>query len=162
LATPTDEDKSRQEAEPEPRVEEALQTDEEDEEDESPDPVRLGILAAVLLVLISVWVWITLHPPPKKQYADIPGVSLEGLTPAQKEAVLREANAMNCDCGSATCHYDVAECRHMENTTCDVSMKLAGQIVKRVTGKDPVFTQPMPGGMDMAPASGAPAPTAPR
>lgn len=127
------------------------------DDDDGPDPVRLSILALVLVVLLGVWLWTALRPTPKPFYAEMPGVRLDGLTPAQREIVLKEANAMACDCGSPTCHYNVAECRHMEETACDTSLRLAGIIIRRVTGKEPEYTQAMPGGMPGAINPGTPA-----
>lgn len=117
-----------------------------DDDDDSPDPMRLTILAGVLLVLVGVWIWTVLHPPAKKYYTELPGVRLEALTPAQREMVIKEANATACACGSATCTNNIAECRTVEPTTCDTSLRLIGVIVRRVTGHDAEFEQPLPPG----------------
>lgn len=131
-----------------------------DDDDGSPDPMRLTILAGVLLVLVGVWIWTALHPPAKKYYTDLPGVRLDALTPAQREMVVKEANATACACGSATCTNNVAECRTVEPTTCDTSLRLIGVIVRRVTGRDAEFEQPLPPGflqaIRPAPAKAAP------
>lgn len=127
-----------------------------DDDDGSPDPMRLTILAGVLLVLIGFWIWTVLHPPAKQYYTSLPGVRLEMLTPAQREMVIKEANATACACGSATCTNNVAECRHTEPTTCDLSLRLIAVIVRRVTGHDAEFEQPLPPGFLEAVRGAAP------
>ncbi len=124
-----------------------------DEVDERPDPVRLGILAAVLLVLVSVLAWQKTHPPPPKFYTQLPGIDLRGLTPAQREEVLRITNSTPCNCGMDSCHYSIAECRNAQGTSCETSLKLAAQIVLRVTGKPAVLT-----GTERSPNTGQTAP----
>lgn len=126
------------------RQEESSSPASDEDEEEAPDPVRLSILGGVLVVLICFWVWTIFHPPPRPTYNDIPGIDLSHLTQPQREQVLREANSMMCDCGEADCTFTVAECRHKDKTTCDESLKLAAQIVQKVTGKKPIFTQKMP------------------
>lgn len=125
------------------------------EDDDAPDYVRLAILSSVLLVLIGVFVYTRfINPPKKKFYTDLPGVSLAGIPAGQLQEILKIANRMPCDCNyknNAPCGYTVAECRHMD-ATCDVSLKHAAEIVRRVTGKPAVLT-PSP-----APAKAAPAP----
>lgn len=149
MAPPTDDEPGL--ASPPAEHADASSTDET--EDDAPDLARLAILSCVLLGLIAFWLYTSLHPPPRKFYTDLPGLRLDGLTNAQLAAVLEESNAMNCDCGSSTCHYSVAECRHMEQTACDVSLKLGAIIIRKVTGKEAQLTQAMPPPMPAASSS---------
>lgn len=161
LSTPTDEDNGsegssgRAAVEGAPPEETTARASIDDEDDERPDPVRLAILSVVLVVLAGVWLWVYLHPPPKPFYTDIPGIDLSGLTAPQREQVLKEANAMKCDC-DMPCAFNVAECRHMEMTGCDVSLKLAVGIITRVTGKAPRRIDVPPSGAPQGGPSGAP------
>jgi hypothetical protein len=114
-----------------------------DDLDEGPDYVRLGILLTVLLGIISVaiYTWF-INPPKKKYYADMPGINLASVSQPQRAQIMQAANAMACDCAyDGGCKLNVAECRNIDKE-CDVSLKRAGQLVQRVTGKPAVFTQP--------------------
>jgi hypothetical protein len=105
-------------------------------DDEAPDMVRMGILSAVLLLLVGYFVWTHfINPPKKPYYADLPGfeAAMAAMTPQQRDDVLKQANAMQCDCGYPNCSYNVAECRHMD-PGCDVSAKHAAEIIAQVTG----------------------------
>lgn len=137
----------------------------DDEDDETPDPVRLTILSVVLVVLVGYYAWAYFHPPPKPYYTDIPGIDLTVLTPAQRQAVLDEANAMMCDCGEDTCmSYDVAQCRFMQGSTCATSLQHAREIVFKITHHEAKLTVPMPptmrGGVPKTASSAGSAPKA--
>jgi thiol-disulfide isomerase/thioredoxin len=58
----------------------------------------------------------------------IPGVSLKGLTAAQKKVALKLMNTEHCTCG---CNLTIAQCR-ITDPDCATSLKLAQQIVKEV------------------------------
>ena len=146
MATPTDEEKgpglppAADDAGARPEEPTTPSASDDDEDDERPDPVRLFFLSAVLVVLVCYGVWAYYHPPPHPYYTNIPGLDLSHLTPEQRDFVLRDANAMMCDCGDEDCHFTVAECRQPDKARCDVSLRLAGEIVKRDTGTKPIFT----------------------
>jgi len=57
---------------------------------------------------------------------ELPGVSFDGLTDAQKKVALHRLNAENCTCG---CKLTLAECR-INDSTCPVSLKIAAEVVK--------------------------------
>jgi thiol-disulfide isomerase/thioredoxin len=59
---------------------------------------------------------------------EIPGVKLDGLTPAQKKSALHRLNAESCTCG---CMLTLTECR-VNDTTCPVSVDIAKQVVSDV------------------------------
>lgn len=101
-----------------------------DLDDDHPDYVRMAILAAVLLVLIGVLFYSWRKP----FYATLPGIDMSAITAQQSDEILKRANGQKCDCGMATCAYNVAECRHMD-PGCDVSLTRAAEIVLAVTGK---------------------------
>jgi len=61
---------------------------------------------------------------------DLPGVDLSGLTPKQKQAALKRMNSETCNCG---CNLTIAQCR-INDTPCRVSLGLANDIVKEITG----------------------------
>lgn len=114
------------------------------EEDDSPDYVRMGILACILCLLVGFFVYTRfINPPKKTYYTDLPGLNLAAISAPQLEEILKQANAMACDCGYPGCTWNVAECRHMD-PACDVSLKHAAEIVQSVTGKKAVVTVPMP------------------
>lgn len=58
----------------------------------------------------------------------LPGVDLNGLSPAKKHEVLAALRAENCACG---CNMKVAECR-VKDPSCGISRKLAKAAVKEV------------------------------
>lgn len=60
----------------------------------------------------------------------LPGVDMKGLTKEQKLIALKRMNTETCTCG---CGLTVAQCR-INDTTCDISKHLAGEIVKQVAG----------------------------
>jgi hypothetical protein len=108
-------------------------------DDEQPDYLRLVLLSSVLVILVCALVYTRFINPPKKPfYNDIPGIDLAGLSAEQRNQVLKIANGTLCECGDADCGYNVAECRH--RMICDASLKQAGEIVRQVTGRSPVFT----------------------
>lgn len=58
--------------------------------------------------------------------SQLPGVSFDGLTTAQKKLALHRLNAQMCTCG---CQLTLAECR-INDTTCPVSESIAKKIVE--------------------------------
>jgi len=64
---------------------------------------------------------------PNAAYATaIPGVDLDGLSPAAREAVLKRLNTEPCTCG---CGLTLAQCR-INDSSCTVSLPLAQAIVR--------------------------------
>jgi thiol-disulfide isomerase/thioredoxin len=61
---------------------------------------------------------------------EIPGVDLAGVTPAQKETVLKRLNTEKCTCG---CDRTLAQCR-IEDPTCQTSLPAAKKVAAEVTG----------------------------
>jgi protein-disulfide isomerase len=61
-----------------------------------------------------------------KTASELPGVSWDGLTPAQKTAVLHVIRAFGCTCG---CNMTVAQCR-IEDPPCGHSRPLAAMAVE--------------------------------
>jgi thiol-disulfide isomerase/thioredoxin len=59
------------------------------------------------------------------QATDVPGLSLEKLTPTQKTTALKRLNDEQCTCG---CGLTVAQCR-INDPTCGISLPIAKQIV---------------------------------
>ena len=59
---------------------------------------------------------------------DLPGIDLDGLTAAQKTAVLKILRAQGCSCG---CEMKLAECR-LKDPACSYSTALAAVVVKNV------------------------------
>jgi thiol-disulfide isomerase/thioredoxin len=59
---------------------------------------------------------------------ELPGVNLDGLTPAQKKAALHRLNAESCTCG---CTLTLSQCR-VNDTECPVSGDMAAKVVKEV------------------------------
>ncbi len=70
---------------------------------------------------------------------EIPGVSLKGLTPAQRKLALKRMNSEHCTCG---CKLTVAQCR-ITDSTCTTSQKLAQQIVDQIRSSSSPPTQPI-------------------
>jgi thiol-disulfide isomerase/thioredoxin len=62
---------------------------------------------------------------------EFPGVSLAGLTPAQRAVVLKRLNSEDCNCG---CGLTLAQCR-INDSSCDTSLKLARDVVRVAAGK---------------------------
>ncbi len=58
---------------------------------------------------------------------EFPGLSLVGLTPAQRAVVLKHLNAEDCNCG---CGLTLAQCR-INDSTCPISLKLARGIIAK-------------------------------
>lgn len=76
-----------------------------------------GLLLAVLCLAQGDW----------QTAADLPGVDMTGLTPAQKQGALKYMRTEQCNCG---CNMKIAECR-MKDHTCAYSRKLATLAVKK-------------------------------
>jgi len=64
------------------------------------------------------------------QAMTIPGVDLAKLSAAKRAEALQKLNSQPCTCG---CDLTVAKCR-VDDPSCGVSLPLAREIVKRVTG----------------------------
>lgn len=64
------------------------------------------------------------------QATTIPGIDLSSLSTAKRTEVLQKLNAESCTCG---CDLTVARCR-VDDPTCGVSLPLAKEIVKQITG----------------------------
>ena len=62
---------------------------------------------------------------------EIPGLALDGLTPAHKHIVLARLNAESCTCG---CGLTLAQCR-INDPDCQISLPIARRIVEEVAGK---------------------------
>jgi len=60
----------------------------------------------------------------------IPGVDLSNLTPEKRAKVLETLNSERCSCG---CGLTVAQCR-VDDPSCTVSLPLAQDLVKKITG----------------------------
>ncbi|MDE3109641.1 MAG: TlpA family protein disulfide reductase [Acidobacteriota bacterium] len=76
----------------------------------------------------------------------VPGVNLDGLTPAQKKAALKQMNSEHCTCG---CGMTIAQCR-IADSSCSISKKRAQQIADAIrAGKTP---PPAPAGPPVAQA----------
>ena len=67
---------------------------------------------------------------PNAQAMTIPGVDLAALPPARRTEALQKLNAQSCTCG---CDLSIARCR-VDDPTCGVSLPIAQQIVKQITG----------------------------
>jgi len=65
------------------------------------------------------------------QVRTIPGIDLTAVPASTRAELLEKLNAQSCTCG---CDLTVARCR-VDDPTCDVSLPLARQIVKQVTGQ---------------------------
>ncbi len=65
---------------------------------------------------------------PWKDAADLPGVDLTGLTPAQTKAALLILRENGCVCG---CNMKIAQCR-IEDPPCTYSKKLASVVIQGV------------------------------
>ena len=76
---------------------------------------------------------------------ELPGVNLEGLTAAQKQAALRAFNAESCSCG---CKLTLAQCR-IYDSACHVSHQRTAAIVAAVAG----LAAPPPPAEPAAPAT---------
>jgi hypothetical protein len=65
------------------------------------------------------------------QIRSIPGIDLAAVPASKRAEVLEKLNTEPCTCG---CELTVARCR-VDDPTCDVSLPLAREIVKQVTGQ---------------------------
>jgi hypothetical protein len=61
---------------------------------------------------------------------EIPGVDLKGVTPDQKEAILKRLNTDKCTCG---CDRTLAQCR-IEDPACQTSLPAAQKIAAEIIG----------------------------
>jgi thiol-disulfide isomerase/thioredoxin len=61
---------------------------------------------------------------------EIPGVDLKGVTPDQKEAILKRLNTEKCTCG---CDRTLAQCR-IEDPACQTSLPAAKKVAAEVVG----------------------------
>lgn len=59
---------------------------------------------------------------------EIPGIELEGLSPATRTDIIKALNAEHCTCG---CDLTVAECR-INDPSCDVSLPLAKKLADQI------------------------------
>jgi thiol-disulfide isomerase/thioredoxin len=62
---------------------------------------------------------------------EIPGISFDGLTPAQKGEALKRLNTEMCTCG---CGSTLAGCR-IEDPSCDTSLPLAKKVIAEIRKK---------------------------
>jgi thiol-disulfide isomerase/thioredoxin len=62
---------------------------------------------------------------------EIPGISFEGLTPAQKGEALKRLNTEMCTCG---CGSTLAGCR-IEDPSCETSLPLAKKVIAEIRKK---------------------------
>ena len=60
----------------------------------------------------------------------IPGVDLAGLAPEKRAKILQALNSEHCTCG---CGLTLAQCR-VDDPTCNVSLPLAQELVKKISG----------------------------
>jgi thiol-disulfide isomerase/thioredoxin len=65
------------------------------------------------------------------QVRSIPGIDLAAVPASKRAELLEKLNTQPCTCG---CELTVARCR-VDDPTCDVSLPLAREIVKQVTGQ---------------------------
>ena len=75
---------------------------------------------------------------------DLPGVDLKGLTPEQRKIALKELNTRTCECG---CRLTLAQCRIVDSP-CQVSKRLANEVVKKVESGAPASASPPPAPAD--------------
>jgi thiol-disulfide isomerase/thioredoxin len=64
---------------------------------------------------------------------ELPNVDFTGLSASQKRVALKRMNSESCTCG---CKLTIAQCR-INDTACDVSRKLAAQIVHQAGAAHP-------------------------
>ena len=62
---------------------------------------------------------------------EIPGISFEGLTPAQKGEALKRLNTEMCTCG---CGSTLAGCR-IDDSACEISLPIAKKLVAAIRAK---------------------------
>lgn len=62
---------------------------------------------------------------------EIPGISFEGLSPAQKAEALKRLNTELCDCG---CGLTLAGCR-LDDAGCEISLPIAKKLVAEIRKK---------------------------
>ena len=73
-----------------------------------------------------------------KNATELPGVDFSKLTPQQKKAALRQLNESKCTC---SCGMTLAQCR-INDTTCQVSARLAQELVDTMASKKDVTVNP--------------------
>ena len=62
---------------------------------------------------------------------EIPGISFEGLTPAQKAEALKRLNTEMCTCG---CGSTLAGCR-IDDSACEISLPIAKKVIAEIRRK---------------------------
>jgi hypothetical protein len=90
--------------------------------------IRLTLSAALILgascLVLQSTVWHDNAPAEAdRYYAELPGVDLSSLQPAEKEALLKRLNQQHCPCN---CLRTIASCRN-RHTSCTMSLAIARQ-----------------------------------
>lgn len=73
-----------------------------------------------------------------KNATELPGVDFSKLDPQQRKAALRQLNESKCTC---SCGLTLAQCR-INDTSCDVSTRLARQVVDTLASKNGASANP--------------------
>lgn len=90
----------------------------------------LAVILGASCLLLESTVWKHGKSEPEPFYTELPGVNLSGLTPKQKEAVLKQLNRQRCPCD---CMLSVAKCRNTHG--CSLSLEAARRAVEAARKK---------------------------
>ena len=90
-------------------------------------PLALGGAAALLVATPLAWMATQMFRREKVFYAELPGIDVSGLEPADLAAVVARAKRTRCSCG---CGYTLADCRH-KDVGCDKSRPPLERIVEK-------------------------------
>lgn len=83
-----------------------------------------------LCLLLAGLATVSLRAQDWQSSANLPGIDLNGLSAAQKAAVLRVMRAQGCSCG---CDMRMAECR-VKDPSCAYSKGMAGVVIDSIKG----------------------------
>ena len=87
----------------------------------------LGGAAALLVATLLAWMATQSPGKEKVFYAELPGIDVSGLEPADVAAVVARASRRRCTCG---CGFALVECRH-KDVGCDKSRPPLERVVEK-------------------------------
>lgn len=89
--------------------------------------LALGGAAALLVATPLAWLATQTSRRERVFYAELPGIDVSGLEPADVAAVVARASRRRCTCG---CGFTLVECRH-KDVGCDKSRPPLERIVEK-------------------------------
>lgn len=94
--------------------------------------ISLGMAAAIAVAVVLA-VQVSRWGVPTSESAELPGIDLSGLSPAQQQTLLSRAASERCPC---TCGFTLYDCRH-KDLTCPQSGPILDGWVRKYRDQPP-------------------------